>query len=193
MKDWLPVWLTIDRTIAIAAATGAVIAAALSLWAVLLTRRAQTTQEKAKLPVLVFGVDPKPNAKHGWHYATVHRSRREPMHFYFLNISVGRGFTVVQSIENPEPSVPGQPRYLLIPSSETPSRTLAGWSFRVGDDDAEEAIFFLRPSGTVWRRRSSRVSLRLTLEEMSPARRRMIMTIKSNVIDWKASAATRTD
>jgi hypothetical protein len=195
MSDWLPAWLTIDRAIAIAAVAAAVMAASLSLWSVLLTRRGQKSKKETKPPVLVFWVSADENAN-GWHHASLQRSRREPMKFYILDISVGRGFSIIGSIDNPDRSVVvGQSRALLIPSSGEPSRILAEWRFRNFNDlePLEAIIFFLRPSGTSWRRRSSRVSLRLTLEEMSPDRRRTTMTIKSNIIDWKASAARSKD
>src|SRR5580700_5056620 len=189
MSDWLPAWLTIDRAIAIATVAVAAMAASFSFWSVLLTRRAQKSQKEIKLPVLVFGVDPNAN-EGGWHWASLQRSSHNPMNFDLLNVAVGRGFKLVPSIANREPAVTGVPRPLFVPSPGAPSRTLTEWKFQNLYDPARfDAVFFLRPSGTVWRRRSSRVSLRLTLEEMSPERRRTMMTIKSNTIDWKASAA----
>lgn len=182
-------WLTTDHVVQAAGAIGAIVAAFAASWGVWLTKRDQRAKDRAGLPRWIFGASSEIDET-GWRYAALERKRADPQNHFLVQFSLGRRFLMTPARDNPafNSPTPG-PRPRVVPSSELPARLLKGGDFqwRNQDNTVDRLEFFFRPAGWLWWK-SNRISVRVTLEEMSPSRRKTKMPIKSNPIDWSASA-----
>lgn len=129
----------------------------------------------------------------GWHMAAVLADSTSPA-FYVRAITVRWPFEVARPVpSNRKSDRPINPERLS-PSGSTPSRKLVvNWGWEQAEETVVQLRFFVKHGGLRWLRRSGRLSVRLTLKESAWPRRRIVVPVKSNPVDWKQQQADAFD
>jgi hypothetical protein len=178
-------WLTVDRAIALGAIAVSGLAAAFAALGYYLARATRLEARRARWLKLLLAVGETPR-RDGFHLAQL--TLLEPIKqakYWIIELEVirPRG-AIICPIQDDT----FKPRDYsgLVPLTVQSSRRheVRSWRWLSLDEtrpDQSTMLFFVRSQKTA----SSRLSLRLTIEEISPSRERTIVAINSNPIAWR--------
>jgi hypothetical protein len=143
---------------------------------------------KALAPPPDFALAVSGLARDGWHMAALVREAGN-IDFYVRAVTVRWPFVIARPMRSnrasPTPVRPDQ----LSPASTSPaSKLVVNWPWERIDDEAAKLRFYVKRLGPVWFSRTRTLNVRLTLKEVPPPRRRMVVQVSSNRVDWKKAA-----
>ncbi|HUB10615.1 MAG TPA: hypothetical protein VMB34_01555 [Acetobacteraceae bacterium] len=130
-------------------------------------------------------------ATNGWHMAAVVTDATGP-EFYLRAIAVRWPFVVARP--TPSTRIADRPvdHRRLSPTGSTPARKLiVNWGWTKLEDSFSQLRFYIKRSPVRWVKPTGRARLRLTLKESGWPRRRIVVPVKTNVINWDAPAAEK--
>ena len=179
-----PEWLTIDRAIILAAALASAVSAIYAGRAFHLARETRFETRRAGLPKLVLAVSTASTAN-GWHLAQL--TRLEPAanaKYRIVALAVTRPRrTLICPIA--EVASKADVWSGIAPLAELSSRQqqVKSWQWSPINDTGQTSLLFFVGAR---KNPSSRLCLRVTIEERSARQSRSRITVISNPIDWSA-------
>jgi hypothetical protein len=185
--NW-PDWLTVDRAIAIIAGVGSPFAAAFAFLGYRLSVRERRLRETSKLPQILLSVSPH-SGDNGWHLASIQRRLDQRLDYELIEPKATWGFELAPGMKNPN----RLGTYWVVNTVAQAQKVVPvtdDW-WLPGELSVSHFSFGIRRSSIFRSRKYRSVSLRLIVEERSPARRRIAMPIRSNATDWQTKAASK--
>ena len=122
---------------------------------------------------------------HGWHMAAVVSDHTGP-DFYLRAITVRWPFMVARPVPSTRTSDKPVNSSLLSPTGSTPARKLVvNWGWTKLEEPFAQLRFYIKRSRIWWLPpRTGQVTIRVTLKESGYPRRRIVVPVKTNIIDW---------
>jgi len=123
-------------------------------------------------------------AVNGWHVAVMVRERAN-IDYYVRAVVVRWPFVIARPTRSNRQSNIRTATSKLSPASTSPAHKLVvNWAWEPVDDETSQLRFYVRRRNWLWLRRSRRLRVRLTVKEVQPPRRRVVVRLKSNPVAW---------
>jgi hypothetical protein len=177
-------WLTIDRAVILASALASAISAIYAARAFYLVRETRLESRRSGLPKLVLAVSTA-SATSGWHLAQLTRvesAARAKYQIVALEVAEPRKTVIcpVQEISSQTGVLSGIAPLAVLSSRRQEVRS---WKWSPVNDTGQTALLFFVGAR---KNKSSRLSLRVTIEERSARQNKSRITVISNPLDWSA-------
>ncbi|HUB45991.1 MAG TPA: hypothetical protein VMB73_13475 [Acetobacteraceae bacterium] len=123
-------------------------------------------------------------AVNGWHMAAVVTDATGP-DFYVRAITVRWPFMVARPVPSTRLSHKPVKPSLRSPTGSTPARKcIVNWGWAKLEESFSQLRFYIKRERVWWLPGTGPATIRLTLKESGYPRRRIVVPIKTNVIDW---------
>ncbi|HTW69945.1 MAG TPA: hypothetical protein VME47_08680 [Acetobacteraceae bacterium] len=131
-----------------------------------------------------FAVIVAETESNGWHMAAVVTDATGP-DFYLRAITVRWPFVVARPVPSIRASDKPVDPSLRSPTGSTPTRKLVvNWGWAKLEEPFSQLRFYIKRAPVWWLPSTRSVTIRLTLKESGYPRRRIVVPVKTNVIDW---------
>ncbi|HUN39752.1 MAG TPA: hypothetical protein VMU81_05640 [Acetobacteraceae bacterium] len=131
-----------------------------------------------------FAVIVAATENNGWHMAAVVTEATDP-DFYLRAITVRWPFVIARPVPSTRLSDKRVNPSLRSPTGSTPTRkVVVNWGWAKLEESFSQLRFYVKRARVWWLPSSSGVTIRLTLKESGYPRRRIVVPVKTNVIDW---------
>jgi hypothetical protein len=142
---------------------------------------------RGTMGVPAFALVVSESATDGWHVAAL---VREHQHFdyYARAIAVRWPLVIARPAKSLGQSHKWQDESTFSPAATLPARKLVvNWGWDQIDDDAAHLRFYVKRTRALLSRGRRPFSLRVTLRQISPSPRRIVVTVTSNPINWRSA------
>jgi hypothetical protein len=124
-------------------------------------------------------------AVNGWHIGVVVRERAN-IDYYVRALIVRPPFVIARPTRSNRQSDIIPRKDELSPAGTGPARKLVvNWAWEPVDNETSQLRFYAKRKGVLWFGKSQRLRARLTVKEVQPPRRRIVVRLKSNLVAWK--------
>lgn len=124
-------------------------------------------------------------AVNGWHVGAVIRERAN-VDYYVRALVVRAPFVIARPVRSNRQSDAIRRKEELSPANTGPARKLVvNWAWEPLDAETSQLRFYAKRTFGLILRKNQRLTVRLTVKEVQPPRRRFVVRVKSNPVAWK--------
>ena len=124
-------------------------------------------------------------AVNGWHMGALVRERAN-IDFYVRALVVRWPFVIARPIRSNRQSDITPDKDTLSPASTGPAHKLVvNWAWEPVDGETSQLRFYAKRKGGWWTGGAQRLKIRMTVKQVQPPRRRVVVRVKSNRVAWK--------